>query len=513
MSTYHSASDSFQCNICGRYYHNRYFLQKHKRRHKDGHITNEDLDKGLMERNKYLRHGAGERSCHECGKKFKHNYQLLEHKSSKHSAECSFQCKKCFRCYRNRYYLAKHMKRHEELEKYGTPIDQIVGDLDEGLIERIPYVRSDTTDAMSFDCKECGITFQKFHRLTEHNRSFHSNDNGYQCQKCNRCFPTRYYLSKHKKRHADAANSIDVFDDASVEQKPDIYDLPHQMKDNFICDFCGMIYNTFELLQEHKISNHLSLEATSNLPTKHNDHQRKNIEGKTKHIDLDQNLMERQKYYRVHPHRPVQNLECDICKKILSSYYSMKDHMKSKHSQKSKIQHPCEMCKKKFKSKKRLERHQTLCQPNNDQKEVNEKPQKPVKNHMCSVCGRLFPEKSIMIMHEETHAGKKTPCHLCGKQFLHKNSLRKHIKVVHSQVKRFVCNIDGCQWKFGYQQTLTRHQARRHGMVKNRNACPICSKEFPDSTYHLKRHLKAHANNTAKEYIPEPKEPTLMMTK
>lgn len=44
--------------------------------------------------------------------------------------------------------------------------------------------------------------------------------------------------------------------------------------------------------------------------------------------------------------------------------------------------------------------------------------------------------------------------------------------------------------------------------VNKRNACPICSKEFPDSTYHLKRHLKAHANNTAKEYFPEQKPET-----
>lgn len=80
------------------------------------------------------------------------------------------------------------------------------------------------------------------------------------------------------------------------------------------------------------------------------------------------------------------------------------------------------------------------------------------------------------------------------------------MKVVHQKERRHHCNIDGCEWTFGHSGALKVHQARKHGLVTKPNACPICSKEFPNSTYHLNRHLKAHANNTAKVHIPkEPK--------
>lgn len=116
MSLNHSALDSFQCNICQRTYPNRYFLQKHKSRHKTAaeigiDVLDDDLDKGLMERNKYRRLKPGERkvglTCDECGLEFKHHYLLMEHKSSKHSGESVFDCKKCGRLYPNRYIQNK----------------------------------------------------------------------------------------------------------------------------------------------------------------------------------------------------------------------------------------------------------------------------------------------------------------------------------------------------------------------------------------------------------------------
>lgn len=107
-----------------------------------------------------------------------------------------------------------------------------------------------------------------------------------------------------------------------------------------------------------------------------------------------------------------------------------------------------------------------------------------------------------MLQHEKTHSGVMASCEICGKKLVYKHYLRKHIKSVHANHRPFECNIDGCKWKFAYPQCSKRHQARKHNMVTNRNECPICGKDFPDSKYHQKRHLMAHANNTAKEYIP-----------
>ncbi|KAG4067222.1 hypothetical protein HA402_000213 [Bradysia odoriphaga] len=166
-----------------------------------------------------------------------------------------------------------------------------------------------------------------------------------------------------------------------------------------------------------------------------------------------------------HAHRP-KTFTCDFCQKTLASYYSIKEHMQSKHSAKRKA--------------------------------------KLAVKHMCSVCGKQFTDRSNMRVHERTHsAGNKTTCDVCGKKLTDKKGLVKHMKVVHEKERRHHCNIDGCEWTFGHSGALKRHQARRHGLVTQPNACPICGKEFPNSTYHLNRHLKAHANNTAKVHIPD----------
>lgn len=548
MSSIHSARDAFRCRICGRVYPNRYYLSKHMNRHKTAAVsgvdeTTEDLDKGLMERNKYNRLNASQREeglrCNECGKVFKHFYLMMEHKSSRHSGESTFQCRKCDRYYPNRYYLTKHLKRHEEAEKNGIPMDQLAGDLDAGLMERNKYVRAEPNEhKSSYDCDDCGMTFKKFCLLTEHRRAKHSVENGFRCRKCGRHYPSRYYLTKHMKRHAetDTMAIIEVNDESSEYDKqliepfipiPIPIPIPinhsNQQKSEFTCDSCGLIYNTYDLLNEHMITNH-SDSATSkficnicsgvypnryslekHMKQHHDNHEMETNESVNNEAQLiantlDENLVERERYIRAHPHRPLSNITCDICQKVLKSYYSLREHMLLKHSSGVNSKHSCSICKKLFVSKKRVEKHMELKHPDGTAEEKTKWRAGP--KQMCSVCGRLFPDKSKMIAHEKTHFGILTSCNICGKQFLHKHYLRKHINSVHANQRPFACNIDGCKWRFAYPQCLKRHQARKHDMVSNRNPCPICSKEFPDSTYHLKRHLMAHANNTAKEYIP-----------
>ncbi|XP_055326687.1 zinc finger protein 107-like [Sitodiplosis mosellana] len=565
MSISHSARDSFQCNICLRTYPNRYFLQKHKARHKNAaangiEMLEEDLDKGLMERNKYHRLAPGERrsdlTCDECGREFKHHYLLMEHKTSKHSGESVFECRKCGRFYPNRYYLTKHMKRHEEAEKCGIPEDQLPQDLDVGLMERAKYVRADRNERKTvFDCDECSRSFNKFCLLTEHKRSRHGY--GLSCRKCNRSFASRKKFAKHMKRHDQEISAEN--DRNPIEHEPYVHTnvYAYQPKPEYVCNSCGLKYNTHELLKLHMASNHSNhlntanleiIEIQHNLSIKPESHEKveeeieegveeivkeeekiekeeeergrekngarrrkmekQNRKEKEQHDNSDEDLVQRE-YLRAHPHRPASNFTCEICQKVLSTYYSIKLHMRSRHTRKVRVKHPCPKCNKEFVSKIRLEKHRISKHPNVPDAPLDapaeaSKSKGVESKQMCSICGRLFPDKSKMIAHEKTHLGIMTSCNICGKKFMHKTYLRKHIMGVHTNERPFACGIDGCEWRFSYQPCLKRHQARRHGLVNNPNQCPICGKCFPDSTYHLKRHLKAHANNTAKEYFPEP---------
>lgn len=422
------------------------------------------------------------------------------------------------------------MKRHAKAEAFGIPVDSLAVDIDDGLKQRGKYIRMGPNEARksTFDCNECGETFSKFCFLTRHRRAKHNFDNGFQCRKCGRSYPSRYYLEKHYKQHerqenesklnlnltdhldendggAAAKNNYDDDPLTLMERKPYVRPHPHQPKTGFICETCDTTYKRYESLKEHMVSKHSSKDSF--MCTKCNRmypnryylqkhmkrHQRDQPQEVVDH--LDDNLIERNRYLKVHPHRPTSNFVCEFCQKTLSSYYSIREHMRSKHvSKRNRKQQPCTKCGKIFLSMKCLKKHNCYAA----------KPKIDFK-HMCSTCGRLFPDRSKLKDHEQSHMGIMSSCKFCGKQFLHKDSLRKHERMGHAQERRFSCNVDGCEWAFRYPQNLKRHQARRHGMVTNRNACPICSKEFPDSTYHLKRHLKAHLNNTAKEYVPESK--------
>lgn len=484
-------------------------------------------------------------TCDICGSTLKKYQFFLEHMNQVHLSKSIHKCQICGRNYPSRYYLTKHLKRHQlcEIPAQCTDEMRVNIDLDAGLMERAKYIRGpnrriktyqrkdheansnvecelvdgsllkkELTDVVDehvmeeFKCEKCSKTFQKFYLLTEHKRYVHSLDNGFRCKKCGRRYPSRYYLSKHMKLH-DLNRDLD---ENMAERKPYVRNHPHQPKSHFICDLCGTVLKQYDSLKEHMISKHSSKDSFECMicnrfyPNRYylQKHTKRHKSNKdTYDANLDENLMERNRYIKVHPHRPTSNFTCDICQKVVSSYYSMKKHMRSRHTEKFKIKHPCPICSRIFASEQRLSKHMGLRHAKSSKAAKIEDRSK----QMCSICGRLFAERSKMLAHEMTHSGIMVSCEVCGKQFLHKNYLRIHVKTVHSQVKPFSCNIDGCKWTFAYPQVLKRHQARRHGVpATNRNACPICSKEFPDSSYHLKRHLKAHANNTAKEYVPKP---------
>lgn len=510
--------------------------------------------------------------CDICGRSLRKFQSLVDHMNEVHSSKSAFKCRICGRFYRNRYYQAKHMRRHVEAEKLGIPEEQLFGDLDEGLMQRNKYIclkpnEKDKFSNSEFECEECGQVFNKFYKLTEHKRTKHGFENGFQCRICRRCYPNRYYLAKHMKRHRESAeiatmdetmdetfdyqdyiypeeekmvvvenidhlnnavtfnntvpldNSIHPDDiisqenivplentlplvnldttisikksdsleqidligeysigqkNATVERRSYVRNHPHHPKSDYTCETCGLVFKKFELLKEHMTSNHSSESSFKCYICKRlypnryylQKHIKKHKSNSVNNDDdnLDKGLMARKEYVRVHPHRPVSNITCDICNKVLSSYYTMKDHVKSKHSR--KVKHPCKVCNKLFVSKKRLIKHKKLKHSKKDKDAPAEeiKPKVETKQ-MCSVCGRLFQDRSKMLAHEKTHFGIMASCEICNKKFLHKNYLRKHMRSVHVGERPFSCNIDGCEWTFSYPQCLKRHQARRHGMV------------------------------------------------
>ena len=89
----------------------------------------------------------------------------------------------------------------------------------------------------------------------------------------------------------------------------------------------------------------------------------------------------------------------------------------------------------------------------------------------CSICGLLLNTRKLKIHFKERHpeVSLDVECELCDKWFPDTSHLNRHNLVVHTEFKRFECDI--CDYKAKLSETL-----REHMRIHNNNffECPNC---------------------------------------
>lgn len=195
-----------------------------------------------------------------------------------------------------------------------------------------------------FQCRFCDKIVKTRFRLDTHIQSHHNVENQTKCKHCNRSFQTFQKLDNHLKR-------CNWNDRKRVYMKSH----PHQPAANFECDICGSILKKYRTLADHMNEVHSStfsfkcricarLYPSRYYLAKHLNRHKQAFETKKKtHIvDLDEDLMERRKYVRNHPHRPQMDFNCDICGKAISRFDLLEEHMSTNHSAHDSFQ--CRIC-------------------------------------------------------------------------------------------------------------------------------------------------------------------------
>ena len=83
----------------------------------------------------------------------------------------------------------------------------------------------------------------------------------------------------------------------------------------------------------------------------------------------------------------------------------------------------------------------------------------------------------------------------CNFKTIYKNNLVLH-KQIHSNVKPFKCDFDGCNKTFTTKGSLKKHKEYIHGNTSLLYKCPIdsCNKSFKHKDI-LKNHMKTHSDN------------------
>ncbi|MCP9262394.1 hypothetical protein DINM_005786 [Dirofilaria immitis] len=100
-----------------------------------------------------------------------------------------------------------------------------------------------------------------------------------------------------------------------------------------------------------------------------------------------------------------------------------------------------------------------------------------------NVCGKQLQYSSDLHAHNRTNANKEFGCNACGKKYIRKGGLTRHIKVIHENETKYKCDI--CDEQFAYRYILKDHINAHTG--KNEFKCNICGRK-----YGYLRSLKAH---------------------
>ena len=143
---------------------------------------------------------------------------------------------------------------------------------------------------------------------------------------------------------------------------------------------------------------------------------------------------------------PKGTLKCPICSKKKTSYFSMVDHIKSKHGIET------------------LGKHRP--------------------NLMCNDCDIAFNSSIILSEHmREYH--RQINCMYCGLKYNASRSLRRHIKEKHPKGERSVFVCLDCGWTDRIYATYVKHREECLGPV-----CGICGRVFKkkDTLY---RHFRS----------------------
>ena len=140
-----------------------------------------------------------------------------------------------------------------------------------------------------------------------------------------------------------------------------------------------------------------------------------------------------------------QPLQCEFCDRTYITEHSLLNHQRAQHFEKKFV---CDVCGQKFYTEFKQKAHYLRYHTD-------------LKPFQCTECDYKTNNKRALEAHRSNHKPPKYSCPFCGKKFIQKQSMDKHI-MTHTGEKPYGCK--DCDFRCIQANDLRLHYSRRHGV-------------------------------------------------
>ena len=190
---------------------------------------------------------------------------------------------------------------------------------------------------------------------------------------------------------------------------------------------------------------------------------------------------------------------CEICGRELANKIRLREHIKSKHTEKNEH---CDICDQMVVSltEHKEEKHSSL-----NLKQCHlcgftgrapllwnhvRRMHKEFVKVSCPNCGKQVRNLGLRHHVKNTQCDRpveeraKFKCNMCEKTFVSKKGLRDHVLYIHNQENPYKC--EQCEYQTYNKSNLRMHVKRVHEKRPLYDTCPHCDKQVVNLDYHTK---------------------------
>lgn len=225
---------------------------------------------------------------------------------------------------------------------------------------------------------------------------------------------------------------------------------------DFICDYCDRAFTRKYNLQTHIENCHMTTDCLCRICGQ----------------SFGSPAGMQQHYIRGHNRHNQPFPECDICGRIFTRKQNILLHMTSVHLHAVLPEIRCKHCYRTFATERNLKRH------------LNQQHNPDVEYPICNECHKIYKTKTALLNHisrdheaEDSIEVDDIRCKLCGKTYINKRNLKRHIEQSHGEREKEEIRCDICTKTYSTNHSLKRHVRTCHATNDpDTYQCEICYK-------------------------------------